>query len=55
VGYHAVEVVGCLIERHARGRGFGAKNPKLSGGGSVSMNNVWGASDSGSGELVGVG
>jgi hypothetical protein len=54
VGYCTVEVVGCSIERRVRGRGFGAKNRKLSGGGSVSVNNVRGASDSGSGELVGV-
>jgi hypothetical protein len=38
-----------------RGRGFGAKNQKPSGGGSVFANNVRGALDLGSGELVGLG
>ena len=42
-------------ERHARGRGFRAKNRKMSGGGSVFANDVRGASDLGSGELVGAG
>jgi hypothetical protein len=55
VGYRTVEVVGCSIEWHARGRGFGAKNRKPSGRGSVSVNNVRGPLDLGSGELVGVG
>jgi hypothetical protein len=43
-------------DRAAReGGGFWVKNPKTSGGGLVSVNNVRGNSDSGSGELVGVG
>jgi len=47
-------VGGC--DRAAREGGvFWVKNPKTSGGGSVSMNDVQGALDSGSGELVGVG
>jgi hypothetical protein len=44
-----------VIERRARGSWFGAKNRKLSVGGSVSVNDVWVGSDLGSGELVGVG
>ena len=47
-------VGGC--DRAAREGGvFWVKNPKTSGGGSVSMNDVQEALDSGSGELVGVG
>ena len=42
------------IERRAKGRGFGAKNRKPSGRGSVSVNDVRGVLDLGSGELVGV-
>jgi hypothetical protein len=42
-------------DRAAReGGGFWVKNPKMSGGGSVSVSNVPGDSDSNSGELVGV-
>jgi hypothetical protein len=52
VGYHAVEVVGCLIERRARGRGFGAQNRKPSGGGSAFVNKVRGGLDLDSGRSV---
>jgi hypothetical protein len=44
-----------VIERCTRGRGFGAKNRKPSGRGSVSVNDAQGTSDLGSGELVVVG
>ena len=52
MGYHAVEVVGCSIERCARGRGFGAQNRKPSGGGSAFVNKVWGGLDLDSGRSV---
>jgi hypothetical protein len=43
-----------MIKRCVRGRGFGAKNQKPSGRGSVFANDMRGALDLGSGDLVGL-